>query len=72
MEDTLKSWSEISRIVSVLNGEQDEVETDEFKKGDVAKAKAGTKSAVVRVRKALQTIKGLTKTARDEAQELKA
>ena len=72
MDEKLKSWNEIVRIVAVLNGDQDEAETDEFKKGDVAKAKAGTKSAVVRVRKALQIIKSLTKTARDEAQELKA
>ena len=51
MDEKLKSWNEIVRIVAVLNGDQDEAETDEFKKGDVANAKAGTKSAVVRVRK---------------------
>ena len=71
MEDKLNSWSEITRIITVLNGEAEEAETDEFKKGDIAKAKAGTKLAIVRVRKALQEIKGLVKTARDEAQALK-
>ena len=72
MEDKLKSWNEITRIIAVLNGDQSEVEADEFKKGDIAKAKAGTKSAIVRTRKALQLIKKLTATAREEAQELKA
>lgn len=71
MEDKLKSWSEITRIVAVLNGEQDELETDEFKKGDVAKAKAGTKLAIVRTRKGLQTLKKLAQSAREEAQVLK-
>ena len=72
MEEKLKSWDEIVRIAAVLNGEVDEAETDEFKKGDVIKAKAGTKSAIIRTRKALQLIKKLTVVARDEAQELKA
>ena len=67
----IKSWSEITRIVKVLNGEIEANTTDEFKSGDIAKAEIGTKTAIVRVSKALQSIKSLAQSSREEVQELK-
>lgn len=71
MNEAIKSWSEIERIVKVVSGEQDASATDEFKTGDITKAREGNKLAITRVRKAFQEIKKLSQAAREEAQDLK-
>jgi len=71
MEDKMKSWTELTRIVNVLNDIEDEREGDDFKRNDIDRAKGGNKSAIVRVRKAIQSVRKLAPEARGEAQVLK-
>ncbi len=70
-EKRISSFEKMMEVVEILNGKKEHKEDSEFQCGDVEKAKSGNKSAIRRVRKAMQIVKDFAKSVRDEAQACK-